>query len=126
MASQDKKANINPVDLLTGFASGVLTVGVNGQPLLKVDAESRSIDVDTSGVKETGIKLSKLLPPGAGGVTDMIRNSEAMAKGLSDKGWRVTMYDKSSEVLAVGRGVSKLTGYVHVNPLKIRKILETL
>lgn len=124
----ENQKNADPLDLLSLFASGVLTVGVNGLPLLKVDAESRSVDVEAAGVKEYGIKLSKViqLESGQKGVRGLLKGSESTAKGLSKKGWRLTLYDKGSSILTMGRGGSRLTGYVRANPMKIRKILETL
>ena len=120
--------NADPLYLLSLFASGVLTVGVNGLPFLKVDAESRAVDVEAVGVKEYGIRLSKViqLESGQKGVRGLLKGSESTAKGLSERGWRLTLYDKGGSILTMGRGVSRLTGYVRVNPMKIQKILETL
>ena len=120
--------NADPLDLLSLFASGILTVGVNGLPFLKVDAESRTVDVEAVGVKESGIRLSRVieLEGGQKGARGLLKGSESTAKGLSEKGWTLILYDKGSSILTMGRGVSRLTGYVRVNPMKIRKILETL
>ena len=120
--------NADPLCLLSLFASGVLTVGVNGLPFLKIDAESRTVDVEAVGVKEYGIRLSSViqLESGQKGVRGLLKGSESAAKGLSERGWRLTLYDKGSSILTMGRGVSRLTGYVRVNSMKIRKILETL
>lgn len=114
------------LNLLTGFKSGVLTIGVNGRPLAKIDGETHEIDLGTSGVKESGIKLSKLMPQRQS-LTTILKNSETMARGLSDRGWKLTLYDEDGgSILSAGRGVSKLTSYMHVNPLKLGKILELL
>ena len=113
------------MDLLSSFQSGVLTVGVGGFPLLKVDAASRSIEVEAAGVKQTGIKISRVIKSSQaqGGVVRFIKESESTARALSRNGWELSLYDRGSRVLVMGRGVSKLTGYVHANPLKLGKIL---
>ena len=112
--------------LLDGFHSGILTIGVNGRPLAKIDAESHEIDLGTSGVKESGIRLSKLMPERKS-LPTILKNSEKMARGLSDRGWKLTLYDDDGgSILSAGRGVSKLTSHMHVNPLKLGKILELL
>ena len=115
------------IEILSSFESGVLTIRVNEFPLLKVDADSKSLDVEASGVREAGIKLSEVLQiEGGRGFRGLVRNSESLARGLSEKGWRLTLYDKGSGILEAGRGVSRLTGYVHLNPLRLRRILESL
>ncbi len=120
--------SFHPLDLLSMFESGTLTIGIQGLPLLKVDAALRSLDVEATGVKESGIKLSKIVELQAGqtGVVGLVKGSESTAKGLSENGWKLTLYDKGSPILTLGRGVSRLTGHVQANPLKLRKILETL
>ena len=124
-----KKSNIDPLEILPIFASGIFTVGVNGLPFLKVDAESHSVDVEARGVKECGIRLSKIIALQGGrrkGVRGLLEGQESIAKGLSEKGWKLVLYDRGSSILTMGRGVSRLTGYVRVNPLKLRKILKVL
>ena len=116
-------------DLLSLFESGVMTIGVNGLPLLRIDAESKAVDVETSGVKASGIKLSKLVHLEAGGkkgVTGMLKGAESTANGLSEKGWNFTLWDKQSKILSMGKGVSGLAGHVRVNPLKLLSILKAL
>jgi len=124
-----KKMSADPLDLLSSITSGTLTVGVNGLPFLKVDAESRSVGVEARGVKECGIRLSSIVEIQGGGrkgVSAILKGSESAAKGLSEKGWKLVLSDRGSTMLTMGRGVSKVTGHVRVNPLKLRKILEIL
>lgn len=114
-----------PVELLSLFESGVLAVTVNGRPLLKVDAESRSVESEVSGMRETGIKLSNLSDSGPG-VLGLLKTSRSTAKDLYEKGWKFSLYDKGSRILSMGRGVSRLTGHIQVSPTKIRSILEAV
>ncbi|MCL5068138.1 MAG: hypothetical protein M1368_07290 [Thaumarchaeota archaeon] len=127
MANQERRG-VDPVDLLSIFQSGVLTVGVNGLPLLKVDVESRSVDVEAAGVKECNLKLSSLveLQRGSSGFQDLLKGSRSTARELFEKGWKFVLYDKGQTILLMGRGVSRLTGRIRVNPLKLRKLLKAL
>ncbi|MDH2900408.1 MAG: hypothetical protein PXY39_05505 [archaeon] len=125
---KQQKSDADTLELLSMFESGILTVEVNGFPLAKVDAESRSLDLEAQGIKECGIKLSKLIEfeTGEKGIKTMISASESTARRLSERGWSLALYDRGSTILKMGRGVSRLTGHIQVNLLKLRKILENL
>ena len=125
---KQRKSDADTLKLLSMFESGILTVEVNGFPLAKVDAESRSLDLEAQGIKECGIKLSKLIEfeTGGKGIKTMISTSESTARRLSERGWSLALYDRGSTILKMGRGVSRLTGHIQVNLLKLRKILENL
>lgn len=115
-------------DFLQMLDAGSFTVSVNGLPLLSVDAELRSLGLEAKGVKESGLKLSTIIEAeGQGkGVTGLLKGAESIAKRLSEKGWRMTLYDKGDKILTMGRGVSGLTGYISASPLKLRRILKTI
>ncbi|MGI0092267.1 MAG: hypothetical protein ACREBS_11220 [Nitrososphaerales archaeon] len=124
---KDQKHENALFELLSVFESGSLTITANGLPMLKVDAQSRSVDVEAAGVKECGIKLSKIVKAEeSGGVFGMLKRSESMARGLSERGWRFVLYDRGSKLLTMGRGVSRLTGRIQANPLKLRRIIDSL
>jgi hypothetical protein len=123
---KQRKNTADTVELLSIFESGILTVQVNGFPLVKVDGDSRSVDLETQGIKEFGLKLSELikLEGGEKGIGGIISTSQSTAKRLSEGGWSLALYDKGSRIFKMGRGVSRLTGHIQVNLLKLRKILE--
>jgi hypothetical protein len=120
------KKNIDPINLLSMFESGSLHVGINGRPLLKVDAETRSLDVEVAGIKETGIKFSKIKTSEdqSLGIQGLIKTSRETARELSDIGWKLSVYDKGKSVLTMGSGVSRLTGRISANPLRLRRLLS--
>ena len=126
--TKQRKGDADTLMLLSIFESGILTVEVNGSPLVKVDAESRSLDLEAQGIKECGLKLSKLIEfeTGEKGIKTMISASESTARRLSERGWSLALYDRGSTILKMGRGVSRLTGHIQVNLLKFRRILENL
>jgi hypothetical protein len=119
-----KSGQITLAELLSIFTSGSFTVSVNGIPALSVDAESRLLNLEAKGVKKSGLKLLNITKEKGKGVAGLLKTSESTAKKLSESGWRITVYDGSNVVLTMGRGVSRLSGYIHVNPLKLRTILE--
>lgn len=123
----NQKAN-DPLELLSFFSSGVLSINVDGRHLLKIDAESKSLDVEGPRVKECGVPLSKIIQFEAGrkGVIGLLNGSRVTASRLSEKGWRLTLYDNGNELVRIGKGTSSLTGHMSVKPTKVRKILKSL
>ena len=116
-----------PADLLKFFVGGSMSVGVNGLPLLKVDAESRSVGVEVEGIVESGLKLSNLAKSDhRPSLTSLAKISLTTARDLSQMGWKFSLNEKGSTVLTMGRGVSRLTGHVRANPLKLRRLARIL
>jgi hypothetical protein len=124
-----KSESTDPIELLSIFQSGVLSVQVNGFPFVKVDAETRSLDLEAQGIKESGIKLSGLMKLEGGedkGIRGIISTGGSTARKLSERGWSLAIHDKGSTVLKMGHGVSRLTGHIQVNIFRLRKILQSL
>lgn len=120
-------AKSGPVDLLKIFSAGSISVGVNGRPLLTVDAESRSIGIEVEGIEESGVKLSNFGTPNHRvSFTSLVRTSLTTAKDLAELGWRFSLNERGSTILMMGRGVSRLTGHVRGNPLKLRRLARIL
>lgn len=128
MTKEDEKNQIESVaaiidSILSHFYSGSLRVAANGFPVLSLDCASMSLDVDASGVKESGFKLSEILGHW-GGIAGMLKDSEAIANKLARDGWTLTLYDSGARALTMGRKVSRLTGHISVNPLRLRRLLS--
>jgi hypothetical protein len=113
------------IDLFTLVKAGGLTAALNGLPVVTVDAESRSLDVEAQGVKECGISLSTIVAPEGGRFSEII-GARSVARRLAKKGWTLTLYYKGSELMRMGSEVSVLTGHIRANPLKLRKVLDAL
>lgn len=122
MASQD------PIDLLSLFASGKLTINIDGKPLVKLSADSKSLDVEGNRIKECGIPLGKVveLESGRGGVAGLVSGSRNSAKRLSDQGWKLDLYDEGDKLATLGRGTSRLLGHISANPTKVKRLLKML
>lgn len=113
------------IEFLELVPSGKATVSVGGRPLLSVDADARAMNLEADGMSEAGLRLSDLikLKEGHGGAVEV---SLHVARALSRLGWKLTLYERGDEVLSMGSGVSRLTGRIRVNPLRLKKLLEVL
>jgi hypothetical protein len=113
------------LDILGFFSAGTLTVTVGGYPLLSVRSDQREVDLEVEGVQRAGLSLSELIKLEEEGKGTLI-TSEHIAKKLSSIRWRLTLYDRGSRILTMGSGVSRMTGRVRVNPLKLKRLLRAL
>jgi hypothetical protein len=125
---KSEKQSSDPIELLSMFQSGIMTVEIDGFPVLKVDGKDRNLDLEAQGLRKCGLKLTKLVQSETGkkGIRGIISASGLTARKLSQEGWSLNLFDRGSRILRMGRGVSRLTGHVEVNPLKIRNLLENI
>jgi hypothetical protein len=116
------------IQFLSFFESGTLSIRLNGFSLFKVDAESRIVEVEASEMKEYGLRLTKLteVQTGQKGWRSMLKGTMSIAKELHNRGWMFKLYDGKECIVTMGQGVSRLSGYIGLNPLKIRRILKYL
>ncbi len=111
--------------LLALIPAGKATVTVQGHPLVTVDAESKTLDVEADGVREAGLHLSDIVRVQEGG-SNLIEGSRQVTSVLSTLGWKLTLYAEGDRILTMGSGVSRLTGRISVNPFRLRKLLKAL
>ena len=128
MKSRAKKmsSQVTLVNLLSMFKSGGMTVSVNGTPSVVLDIDSKSLNLEAKGVKKSGLKLLNVTQEKGRGVLGLLKTSQSTAKKLSEMGWKVTLYDGRNVVLSMGSGTSRFTGNIYVNPLKLRRILDSV
>jgi hypothetical protein len=110
---------------LSNIQSGTLIVSVNNFPFLKIDGESKTLDVEIKGLKECGIQTTNMIGGVTRGLMEMLSTSQKIAKGLHEKGWKLRVFQGGSSFFSMGRGVSSLTGFVWGDPLKLLKILRS-
>lgn len=111
--------------VLALLPAGKATVMVGGHPLVSVDADSKSLEVEADGFREAGLRLSDVVRA-EGGVTGVLQGSRKVTGTLSELGWKLTLCAEGDRLLTMGSGVSSLTGRVWANPLRLRKLLEVL
>jgi hypothetical protein len=123
--SADKLSGL-AVGLLSRISSGSVEIDIDSSRFASVDAATRNVEV----------QIAPLLRPGRPGLS--LRGEEGPLSAwkarkipaeLAQRGWRLTLYEGSREILALGRDTSALTGHVHVNPAalgtlwKLRKVV---
>jgi hypothetical protein len=110
-------------DLLSKVSDGTIDVDVDSVPLASVDAKSRNLEVQIVPLLrgERGTRSIAW----QGGPLDLWRSRKVPAE-LARRGWRLTLYDGTEELLVMGRGTSALTGHIHLHPAalwKLRKLV---
>ncbi len=124
----EKKKDPLITHVLSEFVSGTLTITVNSFPLAKIDGESKTLDVEVKGFRESGLHLGELLQIGDSkkGFLEKIKQSNSFAQSLHEDGWKVRVFEGDESLLTMGRGVSPLTGFMWLNPLKLPKIMSLI
>jgi hypothetical protein len=126
MTSEDNDgAPAGMLDLLPLLSSGGITISVGGYPLLSIDSKEKLLDFEIVGAREAGLRLSGLIRLEEGDV-NVVTGSEAIARKLSRLGWKLNLYDKGGHLIALGSGVSRLTGHVSLNPMNLRRLRDAL
>ena len=111
------------VRFLSGLSGGSVEVDIDSAPFASVDAQSRNLDLQIAPLlsgQRRGRSIMQL-----GGPVGLWK-ARRIPTELARRGWRLTLYDGTHELLALGRGTSALTGRIHVNPAalwKLRKLV---
>jgi hypothetical protein len=111
--------------LLAFVPAGKAKVTVQGHPLISVDADSKTLEVEADGVGEAGLHLSDLVKVEEG-TSSILQGSRQVTGALSHLGWKLVLYAGGDRILTMGSGTSMLTGHISVNPLRLKKLLEVL
>lgn len=98
---------------------------MGGLPFIKVNGDSKTMEVEAAAAKQAGVRLSNLAKMN-GGPLSALRVPISAASTLSHLGWKLTLRTEGEVVLSMGKGSSRLTGRITVNPLKARKLLKVL
>jgi hypothetical protein len=138
------------IEILHFLKEGKIDLSLNGRQFASVDCDSKSIGVEFVGLEESGFHLSQILSDHAEGKNklgkrsrpsrmrvskprlsffaqlSLLFNFERLAKDLAIHGWNFSVYDGGQRILSLGRGVSRFTGYIHMNPLELKRILRLL
>ena len=108
---------------LSEFSDGSVEVDLDSAPLASLDARSRNLDLQIAPFLGGDLRARSIMREGgpAG-----LWNARKIPRELARQGWRLTLYDGSQELLALGRGTSALSGHVRVRPAaqwKLRKLV---
>lgn len=113
------------LDILEMVSAGRATVTIGGLPFIKVNGDSKTLEVEAAAAKQAGLRLSKLAKMN-GGPLSALKVPISAAGTLSQLGWKLTLLTGGEAVLSMGKGSPRLTGRITVNPLKARKLLKVL
>jgi len=113
------------MDILALVSGGRATVTVGGLQFIEVNGDEKTLEVEATVAKQAGIRLTKLAKM-KGGPVSTLTGPASIAGVLSQLGWKVNLRSGGEVVLRMGRGSSRLTGRITVNPLKARKLLKIL
>jgi hypothetical protein len=111
--------------LLSFMSGGRATVEVGGRPFISINSDERTLEVETDGAREAGLRLSRIVRLQKGTV-GTLEGTERVAGELSRLGWKLTLLAEGEKVVTMGSGVSRLTGRISLNPLRVKKLLEAL
>jgi len=114
--------------MLSSVASGSLTINLNNFPFVKIDGKAKTLDVEIKGFEQSGLKIGDIMPSGKGkgSFLDTVKQSTDFARGLHDDGWSIRVFEGEQSLLKMGRGVSSMTGFVWLNPLKIPRLMRLI
>jgi len=112
-------------DFLALVSAGRATVTVGGLQFIEVNGDEKTMDVEATVAKRAGIRPSELAKK-SGGPLGALTGPISVAGVLSQAGWKLNLRTGGEVVLSMGRGSSRLTGRISVNPLKARKLLKIL
>ena len=120
-----RSPRLTPVDALSLLTSGELVIRVSESPLLSVRSDERTLDIDVTGAKRAGLRLSRIIEA-EGARMGVVREAAALGRRLSDVGWTLTLRDGEERLVSLGRGASSLTGHVRLNPARLGRLLAAL
>jgi hypothetical protein len=98
---------------------------MGGLPFIEVKGDEKTLEVEATVAKQAGIRLSNLAKMNGGPVNGLMVPI-SVAGALSQLGWKLNLRTGGEVVLSMGKGSSRLTGRISVNPLKTRKLLKVL
>ncbi|MDE1829841.1 MAG: hypothetical protein KGI25_05930 [Thaumarchaeota archaeon] len=109
------------IDMIT---QGKVTISVDGKPIISVDSNSKSFELEASGLEKANLKISSLFEKKMS-KGEIFLESSHFAKKFAKKGWSFSLYDKGDRLLSTG-SPSRFGTSLHFNPLKLRRILRIL
>jgi hypothetical protein len=125
LKGERRESVLSLLDILELVSAGKATVTMGGLPFVEVKGDERTLEVEATVAKQAGISLSNLAKMN-GGPAGALVGPVSIAGALSQLGWKLNLRTRGEVVLSMGRGSSRLTGRISVNPVKTRKLLKVL
>ncbi|MGI0047257.1 MAG: hypothetical protein ACREBB_08725 [Nitrosotalea sp.] len=110
--------------ILDAINQGKVTISIDGKPVMSLDRNAKSLELEISGLEKTNLKISNLFKTKTV-KGKMLLESSYLVKKFTKNGWRFSLYDKGERLLTTSTP-SKFGSPLHFNPLKLRRILRIL
>ena len=109
-------------ETLERISGGSLEATIDGAPFEVVDADHRDVTVQVDPLLESDRSMHSFF------AEERVRLWEArgVPSALARAGWAVRLRDGPDDLVRLGRGVSTLTGHVHVSLAALRKLRRVL
>lgn len=110
--------------MLNMVSKGKITISTDGKPIMSLDRNSKSLELEISGVEKTNLRLSNLFEAKTIKGRIFLETSQ-LVKKLAKEGWIFSVYDMGERLLTTS-APSKFGLHLRFNPLKLRRILRVL
>ena len=110
--------------VLDSINQGKVTISVDGKPVMSLDRNAKSLELDMSGLERINMKISSLFVPKASKGKKFLESSHLVRK-FTKNGWRFSLYDKGEHLLTAS-GLSRFGPRLQFNPLKLKRILKAI
>ncbi len=110
--------------MLSMISDGRVTISIDGNPVMSLDRNSKSLEIELSGFEKTNLKLSNLFEAKIIKGKRFLLASHLVRK-FTKNGWMFSLYDKGERLLTTSVP-SKVGLHLLFNPLKLRRILRVL
>ncbi|MGI0102047.1 MAG: hypothetical protein ACREA7_05560 [Nitrosotalea sp.] len=109
--------------MLNMVNKGKVTISIDGMPVMSLDRNSKSLELEIAGFEKTNLKLSNLFEAKTIKGRMFLESSQLVKKFTKD-GWVFSLYDRGERLLTSSH--SRLGLRLHFNPLKLKRILRVL
>ena len=110
--------------MLNMVNKGKITISIDGKPIMSLDRNSKSLELEISGVEKTNLRLSNLFEAKTIKGKIFLETSQIVKK-LAKEGWIFSLYDRGERLLTTSTP-SRFGLHLRFNPLKLRRILRVL
>ncbi len=107
---------------LERISGGSLEATIDGDPFVVVDADHRDVTVQVDRLLERDRSMHAFFAEERVQLWEVRGIPSALARA----GWEVRLRDGPDDLVRLGRGVSTLTGHVHVSLAALRKLRRLL
>lgn len=110
--------------MLDSISQGRITINIDGKPVMCLDKDSKSFELEMTGLEKINMRFPGLFVPKANRGKMLLESSQQIAKFVKS-GWTFSIYDKGERLLSVG-GPSKFRPQLRINPLRLRRLLKII